>query len=398
MKMYKLCNIVIFLSWCIMQGCGEKDPDPPTNNPFAYEVCNGLDDDGDDKIDENEGGGVLRRTCSTACGTGKEECIGGQWLYCDAPVPLPESCNGFDDDCDGHKDEDCDCIHGVTEACAPEGAGPGCPGGLIHCRNGIWSECQLFDDLDSLEELCGDDKDNDCDGDVDEGCACDPEDTQDCGTDEGTCAKGVQTCGDDGQWGSCEGGVGPEPEVCNGLDDDCDGDVDSSSSYIWKADRLEQNESCGPGNRIGRVTANQNVVVLVEGTVNGPPENFPTLYPSSEVDWYKGTVQCPANPASAHLRVTLQLIDALQPSLEHIHPNFMDYRFCVNFGESCLGLVEDAERCTHGTNWHSATYRFTLDVPLAGQCNSNEEVPFYIRIDSPTLAGCGYYDLRVQLR
>lgn len=61
--------------------------------------------------------------------------------------------------------------------------------------------------------------DNDCDGHVDDGL------TRGCGSDVGECVAGTQTCRS-GDWGSCEGSVGPVPESCDRLDDDCDGTVD----------------------------------------------------------------------------------------------------------------------------------------------------------------------------
>ena len=46
-----------------------------------------------------------------------------------------------------------------------------------------------------------------------------------CGTKLGACEYGQEFCVD-GVWsGVCEGGVGPSEEICNGLDDDCDGVV-----------------------------------------------------------------------------------------------------------------------------------------------------------------------------
>ncbi|APR76836.1 Flagellar hook-length control protein FliK [Minicystis rosea] len=46
-----------------------------------------------------------------------------------------------------------------------------------------------------------------------------------CGSDIGACKPGQSTC-HDGQFGPCEGGVQPSPELCNGIDDDCNGQVD----------------------------------------------------------------------------------------------------------------------------------------------------------------------------
>ena len=82
----------------------------------------------------------------------------------------------------------------------------------------------------SAPELC-DDKDNDCDQQIDEDGACflcQPEDVQECDTGlEGVCATGTQTCDVEGQWGSCQQDVQASEEVCdNDLDDDCDGLTD----------------------------------------------------------------------------------------------------------------------------------------------------------------------------
>jgi len=66
-------------------------------------------------------------------------------------------------------------------------------------------------------EIC-DNKDNDCDNIVDDGLS------RQCGIDVGECSYGIETCSA-GSWGGCNA-VMPSTEICDNKDNDCDGNVD----------------------------------------------------------------------------------------------------------------------------------------------------------------------------
>ncbi len=62
------------------------------------------------------------------------------------------------------------------------------------------------------------------------GTVCTDGDSRTCGvSDVFPCQYGIQVC-INGQWGECIGSVDPSVEICNGLDDDCDGVVDNIGS------------------------------------------------------------------------------------------------------------------------------------------------------------------------
>ena len=173
----------------------------------APERCDGFDDDCDGRVDEE-----LWHPCGDRCVDGVRLCVDGRFGACiGGRPPVSEVCDGRDDDCDGTIDE------GLTRAC---GSAVGvCRPGVARCIDGIFDAC--LGGVTPRDEQCNG-LDDDCDGIADEAVA-----PVRCGTDEGHCVAGRRSCRG-GVFGACEGEVRPSGEVCNGIDDDCDGRVDES--------------------------------------------------------------------------------------------------------------------------------------------------------------------------
>ena len=239
------------------QVSGDCDDDNPGISPAAPEVCNDLDDNCDGEVDEASAVGCVSAWLDEdgdGWGGPDNDCV------CDPVAPFAlksgdcddshagvnpgalEACNGLDDDCDGMVDEpsaagcvtawldeDGDGWGGPQEACLCEPTAP-------YVTLGGDCDDSHADVNPAAPEACNG-LDDDCDGLVDEGAAlgCIPAwfdgDGDGWGGPEVVCicvavAPYVLQSGDcDDQ----QAGINPaSPEVCNGLDDDCDGVVDEA--------------------------------------------------------------------------------------------------------------------------------------------------------------------------
>ncbi len=240
---------------------GDCDDGSPNVFPGASEVCNGLDTDCDGEIDEvgafgciplypdedGDGWGAAQTECVCA---GAEGYVGvGQDCDDDDPEQYPnavEVCNDEDDDCDGEIDDDA--VGCETWYADADGDGSGLTGdsACLCAPTAPYTAEEPGDCNDDdpevgvgILESC-DDKDNNCDGLIDEvdadGCLpyfLDLDDDGYGGAEAGcfcAVAEGITLIA-----GDCDdekNGVHPDAaEQCgNGLDDDCDGELDEAEA------------------------------------------------------------------------------------------------------------------------------------------------------------------------
>ncbi len=182
--------------------------------PDGVELCDGKDNDCNGVIDDGVFAGA-----GEACGTDVGECVAGTRacingaMRCDGVNPAAEQCDAKDNDCDGRTDEgdpgggaSCgsnlgECVAGTTR----------CSAGSLQCVGAIGTPGQVAESCDG--------RDNDCDGRFDE----DVGNLGSCGaSDVGECQLGQRACV--GGTIVCQGEVGPSYELCDMLDQDCDGD------------------------------------------------------------------------------------------------------------------------------------------------------------------------------
>jgi hypothetical protein len=330
-------------------GCSTVDASKP-------ETCNGLDDDCDGVIDNSPiDVGFPCGSSRGDCKPGLTVCVGGQVACQGAIGPSPEVCDGKDNDCDGFVDEDTpqEPLPHVGEACETS---PICQG-LRACVGGVLV-CQVDS---SARELCNG-LDDDCDSVIDNdpidiGTPCSTSLTAATGA-VGECRFGTWQCvaATPGVLATdqrlCVGEVGPSSELCNGLDDDCNGVIDDDPDGTgplaipgdFDGQTVYVGQSCGDGTLCNTgAYACQNGLVVCDATsmataevCNGKDDDCDGLIDEADelvdVGGRCGNAFPPCQPG------TWQCVDGRRQCLGGTPPGTEE---CNGIDDDCNGIIDN---------------------------------------------------------
>lgn len=170
------------------------------------------------------------RTCgaggqSGRCAAGSQTCsAAGRWNPCSIQPLQKDTCvDGNDDNCNGRPNEGCPCVTGTNRSCAAGGFSGKCAEGTQACGAATWGVCSILPDL---KDTCVTGNDDNCNGRPNEGCSCLAGNVRTCGAGgaQGRCALGTQRCSTSGEWSACS--VQPaSADACGTADNDdnCNG-------------------------------------------------------------------------------------------------------------------------------------------------------------------------------
>ncbi len=321
------------------------------NTGSTADICNSLDDDCDpssaDGSEDSRVGVLCDGSDGDLCKEGTMNCAGGVVTCGDLSTTTVDLCNGLDDDCDpssadGSEDPQnglgCDgadsdlCIEGVNS----------CQGGVLSCSDTTGSTIDLCNGLDDDCDVTS------ADGDEDSlvGVACDGADTDLCEEGNTQCIAAAIGCSDSS---------GDSVEVCNGQDDDCDGQIDEGFPS-------DTNPLCAEAVLLGSVSGDLGPDILAASEFNER--------------WYRVTISENSFTTSSYLSATITLDS----------PTNMDFDLYV-YCESCAGGQA-------GSSTNSSGLRDTVGIRRNdGAGNESFDILIEVRFSSASI--CSTWDLTI---
>ena len=299
-----------------------------------------------------------------------------------------EICDGLDNDCNGVVDDN---VQATTVTCKSKGV---CAGTTPTCMGQSGWVCtypSTFQELEDTTKGC-DGLDNDCDGLVDE-----PFDIgKACTVGSGPCAgTGVWACDNTQASGhKCVGQMKtPGVEVCNGIDDDCDGQVDELNSMSNRT----------ADDKIVYVAA-QNVTMFVyeatrydaTGTDHGfdstrRPCSVPGKQPWTNVTKEEAELACEKTGAGWRLCTVAEWFDVCNGSGNTVFPYGNNY-----MGTLCNGFDFTQPNPATTIPTGAATMCISDQSPAAGDefYDMSGNVKEWVITGAATTSGTGPYELR----
>jgi hypothetical protein len=324
-------------------------------NPGARDAnCNGIDDNCDNATDEGFISGPTSCGIGACASTGVTTCVVGKMQNSctpGAPAAGDATCDGIDDNCNGATDE------GYVSEPTRCGVGACAATGSTSCVGGVEQDSCTPGIPAASDALC-DGIDDNCNGATDEGYVSEP---TSCGI--GACAStGVTSCVAGKVQDSCTPGAPAAGDAtCDGVDDDCSGAADEdyvpastgcgvgacaatgSTSCVGGAER----NSCTPG------TPTDEVCNGIDDDCDGAIDNgltFVTYYRDADNDTYgsadNATVTCDGAPEGYVDNLTDDngtMVFDCNDNDAAVNPGAAEV--CNGKDDDCNGIVDDSETC-----------------------------------------------------
>ena len=392
--------------------CDDSDA---TISPAVAELCDGVDNDCDGTVDEDDSAdastwyadadadgygdaGAIQVACTAPSGhiADSSDCDDSDAAVNPAATEL---CDGMDNDCDGIVDED-DATDAATWYADSDADGYGDAGTTTDAcaePSGYLADSTDCDDSDATinpaaTELC-DGADNDCDGTVDEDDASDAatwyadsdgDGYGDVGSTTAACSEPSGYLGDSDDCDDSDSAVNPAAtELCDGVDNDCDGTVDedaAADAATWYAD-ADADGYGDPGSTTAACTEPSGYIA----DSSDCDDTDASSNPGAIELWYDGVdSDCDGNPEPDPC-TGLPGADSIawDSDAAAVYPDPADWSVSVEWRSSDLGYST------------GSSYSHVMVLPVVGQLTDDNGDGMVDAADTPdvaytTFAGSGY--------